>query len=384
MDECKEYKGFEQGPIRPPSEAYSLLIRVTRNCPWNKCLFCPVYKEERFSPRPIEDILRDIDQIAKSISIINLRYGGDTSAIHQWEIEYLLKKFEIDWNAFISAYYWHASGMQSVFLQDANSLVLPTEKLLVILRKIKEEFPTVKRITSYARSQTIYKKSLSELMSLREAGLNRLHIGLESGSDNVLKFMCKGVTKQQHIEAGNKVMEAGIELSEYYMPGLGGKNLREEHALESADAINKINPTFIRLRTLAIPQNTPLYEEWKKGNFEKCSEDEVVEEILMFIENLDGIYSILKSDHILNLLPEVEGKLPEDKQKMIKVLETYLSLPEEEKLLFKVGRRAGIFSALGELLDLQKRQSVRIIIEKFGITPENLEKIINELMSKML
>lgn len=384
MTTSKEYKGFEQGPIRPPSEAYSLLIRVTRNCPWNKCLFCPVYKKEKFSPRPVEDVIRDIEQIAKSISIIRFRYGGDISVINEWEVKSTLQEFGIDWEAFITACHWYISGMQSVFLQDANSLVLPTEKLLFILQKIKTEFPTVRRITSYARSQTIAKKELSELKSLREAGLNRLHIGLESGSDNVLRFMCKGVMKEQHIDAGKKVIEAGIELSEYYMPGLGGRKFREEHAKESADALNKINPTFIRLRTLAIPPNTPLFEEWKKGNFDKCSEDEVIEEIMWFIENLNGIQSIIKSDHILNLLPEIEGKLPEDKPKMIEVINNYLSLPPEEKLIFKVGRRIGIYSYLSELNDLYKRTVVNKVIKEFSLTLENVEDVINELMSKML
>lgn len=378
-----EYK-FEQGPIRPPSEAYSLLIRVTRNCPWNKCLFCPVYKGEKFFPRPVEHVLKDIEQIEKSISLIKFRFGENLQFVSEKEIHITLDRIGIDWSAFVCAYNWFHTGMHSVFLQDANSLVLPTEKLEIILKAIKEKFPTVRRITSYARSHTLHKKHLSEMIRLKEAGLNRIHVGLESGSNTVLKFMCKGVSKEEHIEAGKKVVESGIELSEYYMPGLGGKKWREEHATESADALNQINPTFIRLRTLAIPSSSPLYQEWQKGNFEKCSEDEVVEEILLFIQNLNSVQSIIKSDHILNLLPEIEGKLPDEKPKMLTIIKEYLSLPPDEKLIYKVGRRLGIFSKLSELNIPAKRTLVKNVIKSYGITIENLEDAINKLMSRML
>lgn len=378
------YRGFEQGPIRPPSEAFSLLIRITRNCPWNRCAFCPVYKGSHFSVRPLEHVLKDIEQIARSISLIHLRFGGEIYAIDEMTLNRVLQDTGIDFQAFICAVNWYSAGMRSIFLQDANSLVLPTEKLLVVLKKLTQCFPAVQRITSYARAQTIYKKSLEEMKQLREHGLNRIHIGLESGSDKVLKFMKKGVTKEQHIEAGQKVMNAGIELSEYYMPGLGGKELLEEHAIESADALNKINPTFIRLRTLAIPSNTPLYEEWKSGNFKKCTDEEIAHELLCFIEHLDGITSIIKSDHILNLLPELEGKLPEDKGKMIDILNEFMTLPDQEKLIFQVGRRMGLFDNLSERMDVKKRAVVERVIKQYGISNDNIEDIINQFMSRML
>ncbi len=378
------YGGFEQGPIRPPSEAFSLLIRVTRNCPWKRCAFCPVYKGSHFSVRPVEHVVKDIEQIAKSISLIHIRFGGEVYAIEESILLPILKDVEIDLQAFICAVNWYSAGMRSVFLQDANSLVLPTEKLLVILRKLNDCFPSIQRITSYARSQTIYKKSLDEMKKLRACGLNRIHIGLESGSDIVLKIMKKGVTKEQHVEAGRKVMEAGIELSEYYMPGLGGKDLWEEHATESADALNQINPTFIRLRTLATPSNTPLYEEWQAGNFKKCTETEVIMELRCFIEHLNGITSVIKSDHILNLLPELEGKLPEDKEKMLNLLDEYLNLPEEEKIIFQIGRRMGLFEKLEERTDITKRIIVERVIHQYGVNGENVEAIINQFMSRML
>ncbi len=382
--EEEPYLGFEQGPIRPPSEAFSLLIRITRNCPWNRCAFCPVYKGSHFSIRPVEHVLKDIDQIVRSISLIDLRFGGDVYAVDKTTLKALLEDTGIEMQAFISAINWYSAGMRSVFLQDANSLVLPTEQLLIVLNRLLQCFPHIQRITSYARAQTIYKKSLDEMIHLKEHGLNRIHIGLESGSDKVLKFMKKGVTKEQHIEAGQKVMKAGIELSEYYMPGLGGKDLWKEHALESADALNQINPTFIRLRTLAIPSNTPLFEEWTSGNFKKCTDEEIIRELVCFIEHLEGINSILKSDHILNLLPEVEGKFPEEKGKMLVVLHDFINLPEYEKLVFQVGRRLGLFERLSDRMNFQKRAIVEQIIQQYSICSDNVDDIINQFMCQML
>ncbi len=383
-EEQEPYSGFEQGPIRPPSEAFSLLIRITRNCPWNRCSFCPVYKGSRFSIRPLEHVLKDIEQIAKSISLINLRFGGEIYAINEITLNRVLNDAGIDPQAFICAVNWYSTGMRSVFLQDANSLVLPTEKLLCVLNKLAHNFPNVQRITSYARAQTIYKKSLDEMILLKEHGLNRIHIGLESGSDVVLKIMKKGVTKEQHIEAGKKVVEAGIELSEYYMPGLGGQKFWKEHAIESADALNQINPTFIRFRTLAIPSNTPLYEEWQSSHFKKCTDLEIAQELLCFIEHLDGITSIIKSDHILNLLPELEGQLPEDKEKMITIINEFLNLPQDEKLIFQIGRRMGLFEKLYDRMDFKKRSVVQQIIRQYDIHNDNVEEVINQFMSRML
>ncbi|MGC9053747.1 MAG: hypothetical protein ACP5KS_07660 [Candidatus Hydrogenedens sp.] len=196
--------------------------------------------------------------------------------------------------------------------------------------------------------------------------------------------MKKGVTKEQHIEAGQKVIKAGIELSEYYMPGLGGKELWKEHAIESADTLNQINPTFIRIRTLAIPANTPLYEEWVSGNFKKCTDEEIAYELLCFIEHLEGISSYIKSDHILNLLPELEGKLPEDKKKMIAILNEFINLPGCEKRIFQVGRRMGFFESLSERLDIKKRTVIEQIIKQYDISNDNIEDFINQIMSRML
>ena len=209
-----------------------------------------------------------------------------------------------------AALHWGQAGMRSIFLQDANSLIIKPERLLAILRHLKSCFPWVERITSYARSHTIARISDEDLRLMAEAGLSRIHIGMESGSDKVLARVHKGVDKKTHILAGQKVKRAGMELSEYIMPGLGGRDLSEEHARESADALNQINPDFIRLRSLAIPDHVELYEEYQRGDFVKLTDVETARELLLFLETLDGITSTLKSDHILNLFEDVEGYTP--------------------------------------------------------------------------
>jgi radical SAM superfamily enzyme len=194
----------------------------------------------------------------------------------------------------------------------------------------------------------------------------------------------KGVTKEMHIQAGQKVKRAGIELSEYYMPGLGGKKYLEEHALETADALNQINPDFIRLRTLAIPNFAPLFEDWQSGRFEKCTEREVVQEIRMFVERLDGITSVVKSDHILNLLQDLEGRLPEDKERMLNILRDFLEMDAERQALYQVGRRIGVFSGLSDMEKPNRMARAERACRELGITPENVDQVTAELMKRFI
>jgi len=371
---------FEQGPIRPPSEARSLLMRFTRNCPWNKCTFCPIYKGQKFSRRSVKEIKRDIDNISEiidDIKCISLALGEGGRLTRD-----VLK---IIWSQTSAYYYrtvalWLYYGEGNVFIQDANSLIMPTSDLVEVLRYLKEKIPGVRRITSYARSSTLSRKTLEEVKELKEAGLTRIHIGLESGSDNVLKFVKKGTTAAKHIDAGVKVREAGITLSEYVMPGLGGKRWWEEHALETARVLNEINPDFIRLRSLRIPPTAPLYQDFVSGRFEPLSDDEVVREIRLFIKSLEGITSTLTSDHIINLLEEVEGTFPQDKEKMLSVIDRYLNLPEREKLLYRLGRRGGTLRCLDDLKDPVLRDKLETALNDLSReAPEGIEQIIDEL-----
>lgn len=378
------YNGFEQGPIRPPSEAKSLLLRVTRNCPWNRCTFCPIYKNSKFSIRDMKHVKYDIETIAKFIERLN-EIREENDKLIQYRIRGEFNSLNPkDIYAFETAYHWFINGMNSIFLQDSNSLVIKPDNLVEILRYIKEKFPRVKRITSYARSSTIFKISEDKLAEISKAGLNRIHIGMESGADIVLKNVKKGATKETHILAGKKVKNARMELSEYMMPGLGGKKLSKIHALESADALNKINPDFIRLRPLAIPYHIPLYKDYIDGKFQKCTDLMMVKELKIFIENLDGIDSMLQSDHILNLFADLEGKFPEDKQKMLKTLDLFLKLRPKQRGLYQVGRRLGIFSTLKDLENPYLLSQVKNYCDRFKLNRKNINEFTDSLMQRFI
>ncbi len=380
----EKYQGFEQGPIRPPSEAYSLLVRVTRNCPWNRCTFCPVYKDTRFSIRPKDHVIKDIDSVFRSVEIIQ-KTAREDGNVPLTEIRKASGNGDnVDPLAFNAALNWARDGMRSVFIQDANSLIIKPLDLVEILKHLKTRFPWVERITSYARSHTIARISDDNLKAIKNAGLNRIHIGLESGSDKVLKMTQKGVTKEAHIKAGLKVKKAGMELSEYVMPGLGGKAYSKEHAVETADALNRINPDFIRLRTLAIPNSVSLYDDFETGRFEKCSDLMMAEEVLLFIESLNGITSVLKSDHILNLFQNLEGKLPENKEDMLDIVRRFLGMTPDRQCVYQVGRRLGYFSRLSDMENPRRLDRAEKACKQFGITPENVDEVIDELMKRFI
>jgi radical SAM superfamily enzyme YgiQ (UPF0313 family) len=269
--------------------------------------------------------------------------------------------------------------MKSIFLQDADSLIIPSEEIVEILDYLREKFPSIERVTSYARSSTIAKKKDEDIQAIADAGLNRIHIGLESGSDEVLKRVRKGASKKIHIEAGRKVKDAGMELSEYLMPGLGGKTFSREHALESADTLNQINPDFIRLRHLAVPEGKTLYEE-----FEALNDVEVVRELQQFIQHLHVEDTWILSDHILNLIPEVNGRLPDDKSRILNYINHFLLLDEYDQTLFQLGRRMGVFHRMGDLDDITKRKRVMRIYKSQGISPENIDEITREMMKRFI
>jgi hypothetical protein len=379
---------FEQGPIRPPNEAQSLLLRFTRNCPWNQCEFCPVYKSRKFSLRGVEEIKADIRAaraIADEITALSwkLGYGGHvTDAV----LSQVLGTGPHA-SSYRSVAAWMYYGTGACFLQDADNLIMRTDDLVETLTFLRQTFPEIKRVTTYSRSRTVTKKSADALTRVRAAGLDRVHIGLETGYDPLLKLMKKGVTGAQHVEAGRKLVEAGMEVSEYVMPGLGGREMWREHAVETARVLNQINPHFIRLRSLRVPGRVPLHARLKDGSFHMLTDDELAEEIRVFVEHLDGITSTVASDHIMNLLEEVGGKLPEDKPKMLAVIRAYQELPDTERLIFRVGRRGGAFRSTRDLdrdpaACRKIRQMIAEVQQKEG--PEAVERLITDMVDQYI
>lgn len=378
---------FEQGPIRPPSEAYSLLLRVTRNCPWNRCEFCHTYKGKKLSLRTVEEVKKDIDavqEIASQIKALSWKhgFGGEITAPL---VNFILQGFNHYAEGFHSTILWLYDGGKNVFLQDADSLILKTDQLVEILRYLKEKFPSVERITTYARGRTIARKTVEELRDLSRVGLSRIHIGLETGYDLLLKYIQKGVTAKEHIDAGKKVKEAGISLSEYVILGLGGKEMWREHAFETAKVLNQIDPDFIRVRTLKVLKVMPLYQKVEKGEFVLLTDDEIVMEERLLIETFEGINSTFVSDHILNLLEEVEGKLPEDKGKMLAMIDRYRALSEQDRVNFRLGRRAGVYRSLNDLSNPALYERVEEIHRRIvAQVPGGVEEALSDLMESFI
>lgn len=384
MKSIEPYNGFEQGPIRPPSEAESLLVRITRNCPWNRCTFCVLYKDSKFSLRPVDHVLRDIDTVRFYVDAIDAaKKSGST--ISQRELSTLSPNGgKSDLQALHAAFNFVANGMESIFIQDGNSLVIKPSDIIRILLHLKETFPRVKRVTSYARSHTIARISDENLSRIASAGLNRIHIGMESGSDRILKKVKKGSDKATQIVAGQKVKRAGIKLSKYFMPGLGGKTLSRENAMETADALNQINPDFIRLRTLALPASAPLTEQFKKGDFDKMGEVDIARELLLWLEELSGITSTIRSDHVLNLFPEIDGVLPGDKEDMMQPVRDFLDLSPEEQMIFCIGRRTYRIARFSDLNNPVARDSVQKVCSELGATQSNFDCVIDSIMQRFI
>ena len=360
---------FEIGPIRPPSEAYSILLRITRNCPWNRCAFCSTYRDQKFSRRTVDEIKADIDgmhSIALRLSEASVQQGLDGRVSEE-----VLTEARADDPTPESYYrqvaFWMQYGMRTAFLQDANSLIMNTQDLVEILRHLKARFPFIERVTSYARAKTVSKKSPEELSELRAAGLTRLHIGMESGCDGVLELISKGVTAEEHILAGRKAMDAGFDLSEYYMPGLGGESFSRENALESARVLSAINPTFIRLRSTVPLPGTPLADIMAAGEWVPLSEDGKVREIRLFVENLGDITSTIKSDHMMNLLEDVEGSMPAGRGRILSVIDRYLGMSIDDRESFIIGRRLGLYRLLSDFgRDGQVEAVKRELKSRFG------------------
>ena len=281
-------KNYDFPPFRPPSEANSLLLRVTRGCPWNRCAFCPMYKHIKFEKRPVQAVKRDIDT-AKAYT------GGN---------------------------------VETVFIGDSDSLVIKTEEMCQILGHLHRTFPCLTRVTSYARTLTLKRKSMESLKKIRSAGLTRLHIGLETGSAQLLDRIKKGAGPDTMIRGCTKAREAGFEVSLYVLLGIGGESSWQEHAVDTAKVLNQINPDFIRVRTLTPQPGTPVFEWWNEGSFQMPSPETILKEQKTIIEGV-SVTSEYLSDHVSNYAP-VNGNLPGEKTEMLSMIDTALEKLSED------------------------------------------------------
>lgn len=281
---------YDFPPFRPPNESGSALIRASRGCPWNKCLFCTMYKTIKFKPKSIEEIKNDIDKAAKIYK-----------------------------------------GAKTVFIADSDSLVM--KNIEEIIRHIKLRFPDSDRITSYARAKTLMKLGSERLRKIKDAGLTRVHVGLESGDKETLEFMKKGATPEEMIAGGKVARDAGLEFSFYILIGAGGKDRLKEHAIESARVCNEVDPDFIRLRTLVVERGSLLEEKKNSGHYKPTSPTEKLKEVRMLIENLEVNQCEFASDHFTNniwiddtvVYRGVYGMLPQDKKDMLDHLDNTLA-----------------------------------------------------------
>ena len=269
---------------RPPSEAHSLIIQVTVGCSHNKCAFCNMYKAKQFAITPEEQVLSDL----------------------RWAREQ----------------YAH---VERFFLADGDALILPTERLLGILRTIRELFPECRRISTYASPKSILKKTPEELSALRAAGLEFAYLGLESGNDALLEKISKGVTAAQQIEAGQKLKSAGFTLSVTAINGLAGSNGDwQAHAKDTAAALNAMQPDFIALLTLRIYTGTPMAEWIERGELVMPTPMELIRESKLFLEHIDCPGAVFRSNHASNYLA-LAGTLNEDRARLIRQCEDALA-----------------------------------------------------------
>ncbi len=272
----------EGSVFRPPSEANSLIIRVTIGCSHNRCTYCNMYRDVAFRIRPMDEIMQQINR-AKPYS----------------------------------------NYVRRIFLADGNALVLKTDTLIQIINVLQQSFPRLQRIACYAGPQDILRKSLAELKQLREAGLKLVYYGMESGDDSVLTHVCKGVSGQQSIEAGQKIVASGIKLSLMIILGLAGKSGSSRHAYNTAQAINAINPNMLSALTLMLYRGSELLEEYERGKFEILSPAEIMNELYEIIANIKlspEYHCLFRSNHISNHV-SFAATLPKDKQKLLEQIQ---------------------------------------------------------------
>ncbi|MBN2125692.1 MAG: radical SAM protein [Deltaproteobacteria bacterium] len=347
---------IEAGPMGPIGEGETLIVRINRNCPWNRCLFCPVYKDRRFSPRPEQDILGDIDAVSRTWELLEKTSWemGLNGRIRREVVRQVMAGHPGIYGAYpdrIAQEQWAALGTlnnvanwllrggRRIFLQDANALATKTKTLVRVLQAMKKAFPTIDTVTCYARSRTLERHSLEELRALKEAGLTWAFVGIESGCDEVLKAMKKGVDREAHVAGGRRFMEAGLHMAAFIMPGLAGNDaaLSRRHVEDTVAVLNEIRPDEVRVRSLAVIEDSPLYSRVLSGDFSPPGDDRMIEELAGIIQGLafDCTFETLQ---MTNPLFSAKGPLSETRKPMIETIERFLVLSPLERARFLLAR----------------------------------------------
>ena len=421
---------FEICSIRPPTENSSLTIRLTRNCYWNKCEFCPVYKTGvKYSKRSFEDIEKDIlhakkiDELLEKEGVYNLPYSQGQTLLYslieevkqarfdagliptldeknndlidspnldermRWLLSWLKDK-PITEDSFTHVYMWRMTGGKTCFLGDADSLILKPDIINKTTSLVKKTFPSIDRFTIYGRTKSASKlRTLDELKEYTKAGINRVHFGLESGDDRVLELVKKGETAEDHKNGILKVKEAGMSASVYIMPGLGGSKLSESNSIETAKLLNIVASDYVRIRTLEVFPATGLGSMKRNGSFVEASEEEVVKEIRVIIANTLCETEIV-SDSAANLL-NINGKLPYERDNMLFEIDSYLELSKRQKLEFSLRSRLNSFTGQygGLTEDIYSMLSPYMKNDKLDISKANdksLSQIISLICGKLM
>jgi radical SAM superfamily enzyme YgiQ (UPF0313 family) len=265
--------------VRPPSEANSLLLPLTFGCSHNDCTFCGTYTGVKFRIRPVEDIKRDIDQVAQNYS-------------------------------------W---SMRRVFLEEGDALIYPQRRLVEVLKYLNKRFPHLERVGTYATPQSALIKSVAELRELNRLGIKIAYLGVETGDEELLRKINKGATYNQIVEAGRKLKQAGITLSVTVILGLGGVEGSETHAVKTARILSDIDPDFAGALTLMLVPGTPLHKDWEEGRFTLISPFQSLQELKLMIENSSFTHCFFTANHASNYLP-IKVWLPEQKTEVLKLI----------------------------------------------------------------
>ncbi|HZK18684.1 MAG TPA: radical SAM protein [Clostridia bacterium] len=282
---------YDEPVFRPPSEAFSLIIQVTIGCSHNACTFCGMYKGKKFRIKPWEQLEQELDEIKT-----------------------------------------HYSEAKRIFLADGNSLAMDTELLAKVLKKLYADFPNLERVSSYAGPRDLLKKTPEELVYLRSLGLNLLYLGVESGSDKILKEIKKGVDSETMLKAGRVALDAGFDLSVTIIIGLGGQKDSREHAIETGKLISAMDPTYLGALTLMLVPGTSLHKDYTEGKFKLLNPKQTLEELYLLVENLRNLtHCVFRSNHASNYLP-LRGTLDRDRKQLLSILSNAIENPESVRL----------------------------------------------------